>query len=83
MTVAVGDIAKNLRLITDSEEIVYIEDRRKHQLKSIVIPASYSDDIQKIIEEIEYKKFKKRNLSLMEASEGEDGTLLDGIDDEY
>ena len=82
MTVAVGDIAKNLKLITDSDEIVYIEDKRKHQIKSIVIPADYSEDLQKMIEELEYKKFKERNRSLG-TLENSDNTLLDGLDDEY
>lgn len=81
MTVAVGDVAKNLKLITDSDEIVYIEDKRKHQLKSIVIPADYAEDLKKMIEELEYRKFKERNASLM--SVDEDETLLDGLDDAY
>jgi hypothetical protein len=61
MTLAVNEIAKKPRLISDIEDIVYIKDKRKDELKSIVIPAKYLDMIKEKIEDIEYELWLKRN----------------------
>jgi hypothetical protein len=61
MTLAVNEIAKKPKLISDIEEIVYIKDKRKDILKSIVIPAKYLDMIKDKIEEIEYELWLKKN----------------------
>jgi hypothetical protein len=67
MTLAVNEIAKKPRLISDIEDIVYIKDKRKDELKSIVIPAKYLDMIKDKIEDIEYELWLARNKdALME-----------------
>ncbi len=61
MIVAINEIAKNPKIINNPNEIVYVEDKRKHELKSIVIPAIYKDEIEDAIKVIEYKMWLKRN----------------------
>ena len=61
MIVAINEIAKNPKIINNPDEIIYVEDRRKHELKSIVIPVIYKDEIADAIKEIEYKMWLKRN----------------------
>ncbi len=65
MIVAVNEIAKHPRLISDISEIVYIQDKRKNELKSIVIPASYEPYIADALKEIEYQMWIKRNKGLL------------------
>jgi len=57
MVVAVNEIAKHPKLISDITEIVYIQDKRKNILKSIVIPASYEPYIADALKEIEYFRY--------------------------
>ena len=66
MIVAVNEIAKHPRLISDISEIIYIQDKRKNELKSIVIPASYEPYIADALKEIEYQMWLKRNQGLLE-----------------
>lgn len=67
MILAVNEIAKKPKLISDIEDIVYIKDKRKDELKSIVIPAKYLDMIKEKIEDIEYELWLARNKdALME-----------------
>ena len=67
MIVAVNEIAKHPKLISDITEIVYIQDKRKNELKSIVIPASYEPYIADALKEIEYQMWLKRNKGLLES----------------
>ena len=71
MIVAVNEIAKHPKLISDITEIVYIQDKRKHELKSIVIPASYEPYIADALKEIEYQMWLKRNKGLLESEHSE------------
>ncbi len=71
MIVAVNEIAKHPKLISDTDEIVYIQDKRKNELKSIVIPASYEPYISEAIKEIEYQMWLKRNTGLIESEHPE------------
>jgi len=66
MTVAINEIVKNPRLLSSNDEIIYVEDRRKHELKSIVIPAIYQKEIEEAIRKIEYKIWLKRNREGLE-----------------
>ena len=79
MIVAINEIAKNPKIINNEDEIIYVEDKRKHELKSIVIPALYKDDIEEVIKEIEYKMWLKRNKAGLSATHPEflDGTVDD------
>ncbi len=67
MNIAVNDILKHPTLISAPTEVVYIEDRRKKELRSIVFPASYMPLLSKVIEEIEYKNWFERNKKALES----------------
>ena len=71
MIVAVNEIAKHPKLVSDSNEIVYIQDKRKNELKSIVIPASYEPYIADALKEIEYQMWLERNKGLLESKHPE------------
>ena len=65
MIVAINEIAKHPKIISDIQEIIYIQDKRKNELKSIVIPASYEPYIHDALKEIEYQMWLKRNKGLL------------------
>jgi len=79
MILAVNEIAKKPKLISDIEDIVYIKDKRKDVLKSIVIPAKYLDMIKDKIEDIEYELWLARNKDAL--MEDMDGLLDEAIED--
>jgi len=66
MIVAVNEIAKHPKIISDIKEIVYIHDKRKKELKSIVIPASYEPYLHDRLKEIEYQMWLERNSGLLD-----------------
>ncbi len=66
MIVAVNEIAKHPKLISDINEVVYVQDKRKKELKSIVIPASYEPYLHDALKEIEYQMWLKRNEGLLQ-----------------
>ena len=66
MIVAVNEIAKHPKIISDVHEIIYIQDKRKNELKSIVIPASYEPYLHDALKEIEYQMWIKRNKGLLD-----------------
>jgi hypothetical protein len=61
MIVAVNEVAKTPKILSTLEDILYIKDKRKNELKSVVIPAKYLDLIQDKIEMIEYQMWKEKN----------------------
>ena len=65
MIVAVNEIAKHPKIISDADEIVYVQDKRKNELKSIVIPASYEPYLHDALKEVEYQMWLKRNQGLL------------------
>ena len=65
MIVAINEIAKHPKIISDVHEIIYIQDKRKNELKSIVIPASYEPYLHDALKEIEYQMWLKRNQGLL------------------
>lgn len=69
MTIGVNEVIKKPRLISDSEEIVYIKDKRKNVIKSAVIPAKYLDELEEVLKKIEYKIWLERNKKALESSE--------------
>ncbi|SFP83233.1 hypothetical protein [Hydrogenimonas thermophila] len=79
MIVAVNEIAKHPKIISDADEIIYIQDKRKKELKSIVIPASYEPYLHDALKEIEYQMWLKRNKGLLNSKHPE--ILEDVIDD--
>ena len=71
MIVAVNEIAKHPKLISDIHEIIYVQDKRKNELKSIVIPASYEPYLRDALKEIEYQMWLKRNQGLLNSEHPE------------
>jgi len=76
MIVAVNEIAKHPKIISNSDEIIYVEDKRKKELKSIVIPASYEPFIHDALKEVEYQMWLKRNQGLLNNKHPE---ILDNV----
>lgn len=64
MIVAVNEVVKHPKIISNTNEIIYIEDKRKNQLKSIVIPAKYKSAIEDKLKEIEYQIWLEKNKGL-------------------
>ncbi len=76
MIVAVNEIAKHPKIISDADEIVYVQDKRKNELKSIVIPASYEPYLHDALKEVEYQMWLKRNQGLLNSEHPE---ILDNV----
>jgi len=79
MIVAVNEIAKHPRLISNASEIVYIKDKRKNTLKSIVVPARYHSYLSEALKEIEYQMWLERNRGLLKT--GHPDILEEVVDD--
>lgn len=71
MIVAVNEIAKHPKIISDADEIIYVQDKRKNELKSIVIPASYEPYLHDALKEVEYQMWLKRNQGLLNSEHPE------------
>jgi len=71
MIVAVNEIAKHPKIISDANEIIYVQDKRKKELKSIVIPASYEPYLHDALKEVEYQMWLKRNQGLLNSEHPE------------
>ena len=82
LQIGISDISKNPGIIDKLDDVVEILNKKTKQVKGIFIPASYLDNFKEVLEEIEYKKFVKRNAALKNGTEN-DETLLDGLDDVY
>jgi len=82
LQIGISDFSKNPGIIDKLDDVVEILNKKTKQVKGIFIPVSYLDNFKEVLEEIEYKKFVKRNAALKNATE-KDETLLDGLDDVY
>ena len=71
MIVAVNEIAKHPKIISDADEVIYVHDKRKNELKSIVIPASYEPYLHNALKEVEYQMWLKRNEGLLNSGHPE------------
>jgi len=71
MIVAVNEIAKHPKIISDANEVIYVHDKRKNELKSIVIPASYEPYLHNALKEVEYQMWLKRNEGLLNSGHPE------------
>jgi len=76
MIVAVNEIAKHPKIISNADEIVYVQDKRKNELKSIVIPASYEPFLHEALKEVEYQIWLKHNQGLLNSEHPE---ILDNV----
>ena len=78
----ISDISKNPSLIDKVDDLVEILNKKTKEVKGVFIPKELLSHFNAIFEEIEYKKFVKRNQEIQNKS-NEDETLLDGLDDRY
>jgi len=79
---SISDISKNPSIIDKVNDLVEIMNKKTKEVKGVFIPTELLPYFETIFQEIEYKKFVKRNKSLQNKSD-EDETLLDGLHDEY
>ncbi len=76
-------IITNPTLITKSTEIIKLVDSRNHKTRAFVLPASYEAIVQKLIKEVEYKKWaleKKKALSKNKETENFDDVMVSGME---
>lgn len=71
MILAVNEVVKHPKSISNTDEIIYIQDKRKNELKSIVIPAKYQKYLQDKLKEIEYQIWLEKNKGLLNAKHPE------------
>jgi len=80
--VGISDISKNPSIFDKLDDLAQVVNKKTNQVKGVFIPNSYLGMFEKVFEEIEYKKFVKRNNSLKD-SLNEDSTLKDGLNNAY
>ena len=78
--IGISDISKNPSIIDKLDDIAQIVNKKSKKVKGIFIPNDLLLPYQKLIDELEYQKFLKRNSNL---SGIKDDTLSDGLDDAY
>ena len=80
--VGISDISKNPSMFDKMHDLAQIVNKKTSQVKGVFIPNEYLGMFEKVFEELEYKKFVQRNMSLKNSSKN-DETLLDGLEDGY
>ena len=80
--VGISDISKNPSIFDKLDDLAEVVNKKTSDVKGVFIPSAYLGLFEKVFKEIEYKKFLKRNSSLMDRP-SEDDTLLDGLDSAY
>jgi hypothetical protein len=73
----ISEISKNPSLIDKAEEAVQIINKKTKSPKGVFIPAHMHPLYDRIMEELEYREFLRRNKNLQKV---EDDTLEDGLD---
>jgi len=81
--IGIKDFNSSPSIIDKLDEVAKIVNKKTKDIKGYFIPFSYRDKIAKVIEEIEYQKFKEKNTSLSEQNDEYDDTLLDGLSEKY
>ena len=71
-TVGISDISRNPALF-NKDEIFEIVDKKSKKSKYIAIPSHYKPLLEKVIEEIEYRRWLEKNRqAFQEPSEGDE-----------
>jgi len=83
LQIGIVDINRTPSIMDKIDEVAQIVNKKTKDIKGYYIPIAYENMIKKAIEEIEYQSFKKRNQSLINNSDMNEETLLDGLDDKY
>ena len=71
MQLAMNDVLRKPALLGITDDVLYLQDKRKSELKSIVIPARFLPKIQAVLTEIEYQLWQERNAKAMAQSANE------------
>jgi hypothetical protein len=61
MYLAMNDVLRKPSLLSCVTDVLYLEDKRKSEIKSIVIPARFLSMLQAPLAEIEYLLWQERN----------------------
>ena len=83
LKIGIAEINKTPSIIDTIDEVVQIVNKKTKDVKGFFIPIQYRGMLENIIDEIEYKRFLKRNKSLISSELETDDTLLDGFQDDY
>lgn len=81
MHIAMNEVLRKPALLGTVDDILYLEDKRKSELKSIVIPARFLPDIQSVLTEIEYRLWQERNAKALAQTAVEFDDLTAGVHD--
>jgi post-segregation antitoxin (ccd killing protein) len=71
MQLAMNDVLRKPALLSITDDVLYLQDKRKSELKSIVIPARFLPNIQAALSEIEYFLWQERNAKALAQSAAE------------
>lgn len=66
----VKKIITNPSLITNSEEIVKVIDKRSHKIKAFIVPARYTELMEKMLKEIAFEKWAKEKKRRIKNASG-------------
>jgi hypothetical protein len=82
MQLAMNDVLRKPSLLGITDDVLYLEDKRKSELKSIVIPARFLPHLQKVLTEIEYCLWQERNANALaqSASDVDDLSVVSDIE---
>jgi len=80
--IGIAELNKNPAILDSIDGVAMIVNKKSRHLKGYFIPIVYKKEIEKVLKDIEYKKFLQRNQSLLK-QDSEDDTILDGLDDVY
>ncbi len=81
-SIGIAELNKNPKILDSVDGVAMIVNKKNKHLKGYYIPIIYKSEIEKVLKDIEYKKFLQRNRSLLK-QDNEDETILDGIDEIY
>ncbi len=65
-TISISDIAKKPSILDNTDDVIEIVNKKTNEVKGIFISAKDIPYIKDMIEEIEYRKWLKRNKGLLE-----------------
>jgi hypothetical protein len=68
MQLAMNDVLRKPALLSITDDVLYLQDKRKSELKSIVIPARFLPEIQSALNDIEYRLWQERNAKALAQS---------------
>lgn len=67
MRLAINEVLRKPSLLTTADDVVYLRDKRKDEVKSVLIPARFLSVLQSALDEIEYQLWQERNAKALAA----------------